>query len=180
MATVDFLTMPTDMVAMAGSEPDEAPADAPRMHRIRTVRLQQGMSLRSVARQTGIDVRTLRLQEQEATDLRTSDLHQWQKALDVPLQELLVEPDSALSRPVMERARLIRVMKTAMAIRERARSVGIQRMAQMLVEQLCEIMPELHDVSPWHNYGQRRGLDECGRICDNPVPDQLVGSPSHD
>lgn len=180
MATVDFLTMPTDMVPTSEAQPEETTSDAPRVHRIRTVRLQQGTSLRSVARQTGTDVRQLRLQEQESTDLRLSDLFKWQKALDVPLAELLVEPDSALSRPILDRARLIRVMKTVAAIRERAQSVGIQRMAEMLVEQLVEIMPELREVSPWHNFGQRRGLDECGRIVENTIPDDLMRAAGHD
>ena len=143
------------------------------MHRIRTVRLQQGASLRSVARQSGVDVRQLRLQEQESTDVRLSDLHKWQKALDVPLSDLLVEPGTSLSRPVMERARMVRLMKTAAAIRERSQSIGIKRMAEMLVGQLVEIMPELEDVSPWHDYGQRRSLDEYGRIVDRTVSDDL-------
>ena len=85
-----------------------------------TVRLQQGASLRSVARNSGVDIRQLRLQEQESTDVRLSELHKWQKALDVPLAELLVEPDSSLSRPVLDRARMVRLMKTATAIRERS------------------------------------------------------------
>ena len=41
-------------------------------------------------------------------------------------------------------------------------------------------MPELEDVSPWHDYGQRRSLDEFGRIADRPVSDDIFpnGSPS--
>src|SRR4051812_68618 len=78
---------------------------AKRMHRIRTVRRLQGVSLRSAARQIGLDVRRLRAQENETTDLHISDLHKWQKALDVPVSELLEEPDTQLSRPVLERAR---------------------------------------------------------------------------
>jgi transcriptional regulator with XRE-family HTH domain len=173
MATADYLTMPTDVIATSHSEHEESPSPEGALHRIRTVRLQQGTSLRSVARQSGVDIRQLRLQEQESTDLRVSDLHKWQRALDVPLEELLVEPESALSRPVMERARLVRLMKTATAIRERAESAGIQRMAQMLCEQLVDMMPELRDVSPWHEYGQRRSLDEYGRIVTQTISDDL-------
>ncbi len=174
MATVDYMAMPTDVIAR-GPETEEAPVcQGPQMHRIRTVRLQQGASLRSVARQSGVDVRQLRLQEQESTDIRLSDLHKWQQALDVPLSELMVEPDSSLSEPIMQRARLVRLMKTAAAIRERADSLKIQRMAQMLVEQLTEIMPELQSVNPWHEFGQRRGLEEYGRIVDRTISDDLV------
>ncbi len=186
MATVDYLAMPTDVIATgpdgegrALNETDH-PIQGPRMHRIRTVRLQQGASLRSVARQSGVDVRQLRLQEQESTDVRLSDLHRWQKALDVPLSELIEEPDSSLSRPVMERARMVKLMKTAAAIRERAESVKIQRMAQMLVEQLTEIMPELRDVNPWHEFGQRRGLEEYGRIADRTISDELLNHHAYD
>ena len=57
-------------------------------------------------------------------------------------------------------------MKTAAAIRERAGSAPIQRMAQMLVEQILEIMPELKDVTPWNAVGQRRTLDELGEAAN--------------
>ena len=180
MATVDYTAMPTDVIAPS---PIDSPAPArrgPRMHRIRTVRLQQGTSLRSVARHSGMDLRQLRLQEQESTDVRLSDLHRWQKALDVPLVELLVEPDATLSQPVMDRARMVRLMKTAAAIGERSESVGIRRMAQMLCEQLTDIMPELDTVSPWHDYGQRRSMDELGRIAERPISDDLFHPSSAD
>ena len=52
-----------------------------RFHRIAAVRQEQGMSLRSVSRRLGVDVRDLRYQECETTDLRLSDLYRWQKAL---------------------------------------------------------------------------------------------------
>jgi hypothetical protein len=138
------------------------------------VRLQQGVSLRSASRQTGTEVRKLRAQEDEGTDLRLSDLHKWSRALDVPIGELLVEPDAPLSRPVMERARMVRLMKTAAAIRERSGSEQIRRMAETLVDQLTEIMPELAEVGPWHNFGQRRSLDEYGRVAERPISDDFV------
>ena len=71
------------------------------LHRISTVRRQQGMSLRSVARQLGTDVRTLRSQEEESADLMLSDLYRWQQALEVPVADLLEDPGAALSRPVL-------------------------------------------------------------------------------
>jgi transcriptional regulator with XRE-family HTH domain len=172
MATVD--------VSLVGATPNPVipPADVEseerRLHRVRTVRLRQGVSLRSAARQMGTDIRSLRLQELESTDLRLSDLRKWQKALDVPLTELVEETDEPLSRPVMERARLIRIMKTAAAIHEHSPSVGIQRMARTLVEQLVEIMPELKDVSPWHTFGQRRSLDEYGRVVERRLSEEMI------
>jgi hypothetical protein len=74
-----------------------------------------------------------------------------------------------LSRPVLERARMIRLMKTAQAILERSSSTSIRRMAQMLIEQLNEIMPELQHVGAWHSVGQRRSLNELGRIVERTV-----------
>jgi hypothetical protein len=40
----------------------------------------------------------------------------------------------------------------------------------MLSEQLVEIMPELKQVAPWHSVGQRRTLDEYGRIVERQIP----------
>ena len=94
-----------------------------------------------------------------------SRLYEWQAALGVPVAELLIDDDS-LSPPIMRRAQILRLMKTAAAIRERAGSAPIQRMAQMLVEQILEIMPELKDVTPWNAVGQRRTLDELGEAAN--------------
>ena len=134
-----------------------------RFHRIQEIRRREGVSLRSAARNLGLDARTVREQELSSQDLKISDLQRWQKALDVPIAELLVESDESLSGPVLERARMVRLMKTAAAIQERSEGSRVGRLAEMLVEQLCEIMPELKDVGPWHSVGQRRGPNEFGR-----------------
>lgn len=144
-------------------------------HRIREVRLQQGVSLRTAARHLDSDIRTARAQEDEANDLRLSELYRWQKVLDVPVTELLAESDEPLSRPVLERARMVRIMKTAQAILEKSPSAPIKRMAQMLVEQLVEVMPELSGVSPWHSVGQRRSLEELGRIAEQAISMDGIG-----
>jgi transcriptional regulator with XRE-family HTH domain len=151
-----------------------------RLHRIRTVRRQQGITLRTAARHLSSTIRDVRVQEDESSDLKLSDLYRWQEALGVPLEELLVESDRPLSRPVKERARLVRVMKTASAILELAPPGQVGRLAQMLVEQLVELMPELKDVGPWHSVGQRRSLDECGRIAEQRIPDDLFRTTSLD
>lgn len=142
-------------------------------HRIATVRREQGVTLRTVSRNLGTDVRTLREQENERTDLRLSELYAWQEVLEVPVGDLLVDPGTALSRPVHERAQLVRLMKTAMALHERAASPGQQRMTQMLIDQLIAIMPELAEVSAWHTVGQRRGLDEYGRVMERRMSDEV-------
>jgi transcriptional regulator with XRE-family HTH domain len=145
------------------------------LHRIQEVRRLQGMSLRTAARQMGTDVRSIRAQEQATTDLKLSDLYRWQEALEVPIGELLVEDDEPLSRNIRERAQLVKIMKSARALLETAESASTRRMAENLVEQLSELMPELAEVSPWHSVGQRRSLDEMGRIAEQPICDNMFG-----
>ena len=145
-----------------------------RLHRIASVREQQGISLRAVARQMGTEIRRLRDEEDEDTDLKLSDLYRWQKVLDVPISELLEDPGTTLSNPVMERAQLLRLMKTAMSILENSRSPGVRRMAQVLVEQLIDMMPELESVTGWHTVGQRRRLDEYGRVVERCIPEDAL------
>jgi len=151
-------------------------AGGERLHRIQTVRFQQGMSLRTAARQLGLNVRETRRQEHEATDLHLTQLYRWQTVLNVPISDLLVDPGTPLSRPVMERASLVRVMKTAAALLEAATTPRERRLAQNLVVQLIELMPELEGVGPWHSVGQRRSLEEYGRIVERCVPEDLVRS----
>jgi transcriptional regulator with XRE-family HTH domain len=141
------------------------------LHRIQEVRRLQGMSLRTAARQLGADIRSIRAQEQQTTDLRLSDIYKWQRALDVPVSELLVDEEESLSRPVRERGAMLKIMKTARSIVESAPPGPTRRMAENLVEQLLQLMPELKEVSPWHSVGQRRSLDEMGRIAEQPVGD---------
>ena len=90
------------------------------LHRIQEVRRLQGMSLRTAARQLGTDIRSIRAQEQATTDLRLSDIYNWQRALDVPISELLVDEDEPLSRPVRERGAMLKIMKTARSLVEGA------------------------------------------------------------
>ena len=149
-------------------------AGARRLQRVAEVRQEQGISLRSVSRQMGKTVSVVRAEENEANDLTISQLMQWQEVLGVPLQDLLVDPSPTLSQPVLNRARLLRVMKTVAAIQETTEpSSGPNRLATMLAQQLIEIMPELEHVSAWHSVGQRRSLDEFGRVVERRVSDDL-------
>ena len=135
-------------------------------------------SLRSAARQLGTDIRSVRAQEQATADLKISELHKWQQALDVPVAELLVESEEALSGPVLERSRMVRLMKTTAALLERAPTLAVSRMAQMMAEQLIEIMPELREVGPWHSVGQRRGSDDLGRVVERRLKEDFAFSDS--
>ena len=90
----------------------------------------------------------------------------------MPVAELLVEGDGQLSGPVLARSRMVKLMKTAAAIRERSRDPSITQMVAMLVEQILEIMPELADVTPWHTVWQLRTRDELGRTAQMVVPEE--------
>ena len=137
-------------------------ADRP-LHRLAEVRRIQGVSRRTVARRLHLDMASIKHMEQEDTDLSLSTLYEWQQVLDVPVGELLVETEEPLSTPVMKRAQLLKLMKTAMAIKQRSGQAAIQRMAEVLVNQLVEIMPELAEVTPWHAVGKRRSQSELGQ-----------------
>lgn len=175
----------TDPLAVADSghsdavrAAEDAGDSAPRrltgvLHRIAEVRRQQGVTLRNVARRLGIPLPVVRRQEQGDCDLRLSDLFRWQEVLEVPVAELLVEGDGQLSGPVLERSRMVKLMKTVAAIRERSRDPAVVRMVAMLVEQILEIMPELADVTPWHSVGQRRTRDELGRTARQVVSEDV-------
>lgn len=148
---------------------------APRpLHRLGEVRRQQGVSVRKVARSLRISQTQVRDQEDPTSDLRLSTLHDWQRVLEVPIGELLVEAGRPLSRPVMERAKLLRLMKTAVSIQERAEQASVRRLAETLIGQLTELMPELESVGGWHAVGQRRTLDEFGRTALRLVPERLL------
>jgi transcriptional regulator with XRE-family HTH domain len=138
-----------------------------RLHRIAEVRRQQGMSMRTAARHMSEEVRVLKQQEDESTDLRLSELYRWQDVLGVPVADLLVESQEPLSAPVLLRARMIKVMKTVAALQETADSGPVRRLAQTLHDQLVEIMPELEGVSPWPSVGQRRSLEDVGRAAEH-------------
>jgi transcriptional regulator with XRE-family HTH domain len=142
-------------------------------HRLAVVRRQQGISLKNMARRLGIDIATVQQQEQATSDLPLSTIYAWQKVLDVPVAELLVDTNDPLSPPVYERARMVKLMKTAAAIVEKARSQSVRRLSDQLIEQLIEMMPELREVTAWHTVGQRRTLDEYGRVFERQLPDDF-------
>jgi transcriptional regulator with XRE-family HTH domain len=144
-----------------------------RLHRLSTVRRQQEISRSNVARRLNLDISVVRQQEEETTDLPLSVLYKWQAVLEVPIAELLVESNAQLSPPVMERARMVKVMKTVAAIAEKANTPSLKRLLQMLCNQLLEIMPELTDVAPWPSVGERRTLEEYGRTVERQMPDPM-------
>jgi transcriptional regulator with XRE-family HTH domain len=144
------------------------------LQKLGAARRRQGLSLRCVAQRLGRTVSEVRSQEDEQADLLVSELYRWQAALEIPIDELLNEPEDALSPRVQMRAQLLKAMKTAMALRRQARSEAERRLSRLLVEQLLEIMPELKEVAAWPAVGHRRRADEIGRIGENPIPDDWL------
>lgn len=156
----------------AESVPSEAEADQPATprHRLAQVRQRQGVSIRSAARRMGVTMEQVRREERPDSDPSLSVLTRWQVALEVPLNELLIDNDAPLSAPIIKRAKWLRLMKTVKALGELETTPAVQRMAEMLEQQVTEVMPELSDVGAWHSVGQRRTQDELGRIAEDVVP----------
>jgi transcriptional regulator with XRE-family HTH domain len=144
------------------------------LQKLNTARRRQGLSIRCVAQRLGRTVSEVRAQEHEQADILVSELYRWQAALEVPIEELLEEPDDSLSTMVSVRAQLLKVMKTAMAMRRQARSEAERRLARLLTDQLLEIMPELKEVAGWPAVGHRRRADEVGRIGENPISEDWL------
>ena len=142
-------------------------------HRIKEVRVQQGVSVRSAARKLGLSMQEVRAQENPRQNLDLAQLLAWQEILEVPLADLLVDDDAPLSMPVQQRARLLLVMKTAKSLNDSADDSSMRRLTGMLINQLVELMPELEDVSAWHSVGQRRTQEEIGRIAERALPDSF-------
>jgi transcriptional regulator with XRE-family HTH domain len=143
------------------------------LHRLGEARQQEHISRRTVARHLGITIEDVRRQECKTTDVPLSVLHKWAEVLGLPVVELVKEPRDSLSTPLVNRARLVRVMKTAMALLERNGDPQTQRLAQTMVDQLIEIMPELRGVSAWHAVGKRRSLDELGIAAERRLSDRV-------
>jgi transcriptional regulator with XRE-family HTH domain len=143
--------------------PDCSPTPEQPLHRLAEVRRREGLTRRAVARRLGVTMTVVQQQEQPSSNISLSDLYQWQKALAVPLTELLSEPEGNLSRPIELRAQLLKAMKTARSLQQRARQASVQRLAQTLIDQIVEIMPELKDITPWPAVGSRRKRHELGQ-----------------
>lgn len=163
----------------AALEPETPPpaifaANGRKLQKLGEARRRQGMSVRCVAQRLNRAVSEVRAQEDECADILVSELYRWQQVLEVPVDELLEEPQDALSTRVMTRARMLRIMKTARALRAQARSDGELRLARLLIQQLIELMPELKEVAAWPTVGHRRTADELGRIAEHPIPDDWM------
>ena len=77
------------------------------LHRIADARRRQGVSLRSVARRLNKSAEQVRRLEEPTSDMLVSELYEWQRALEVPIVDLLLDCQAPLSEPVLTRARLL-------------------------------------------------------------------------
>jgi transcriptional regulator with XRE-family HTH domain len=138
------------------------PSDGTPLHRIAEARLSQNFSLANAARHLGIDVATARRHEDPQSDLLLSELHRWAEIMEIPVAELLAEPEADFSPQIKDRAKMVRLMKTTRTILECAKEKRIRLLAETLVEQLVEMMPELAEVTAWPSIGQSREFKDYG------------------
>ncbi len=177
MSTAQNTPCGNGFIASQGSSvPVPQQAASRTLHRIRDVRRRQGISLRSAARRLSTSMEQVRRQEDPTCDMPLSDLYAWQRALEVPVVDLLVDSDAPLSETVLSRARLVRIMKTVRSIQDSTSTTGVHRLATMMEQQLIELMPELKDVAGWPSVGQRRSANELGRAAERVLPDSFFTS----
>jgi transcriptional regulator with XRE-family HTH domain len=125
--------------------PDPPPL---RLHRLGRVRQQRKLSREDVARALRVPVSEVERQEQETSDVSLSELYQWQRLLQVPLSELLVESRNPLSLPPVRQAQMSSLAGTAVKILDESKQTPIRRMAQTLINQIVELMPEVEQLLP--------------------------------
>ena len=107
---------PSAEVSATVPTPPIPPVPRPPLHRIHEIRQQQNVSLRTCARRMATTMQTVREQELGTTDMLLSELYKWQRALEVPIGDLLEDRDAPLSAPVLQRARMLKMMKTALSL----------------------------------------------------------------
>lgn len=160
--------------AAAKTESSRRRSMSPPLQQVGDARRRQGLSVRCIAQRLSMTIGEVRAKEDPHADMSLSELYKWQSVLDVPLEELLADPQDSLSSRVLQRARMLRVMKTARALRAQARTESEHRLAKLLISQLIEIMPELKEVAAWPTVGHRRSADEMGRIAERTIPDDFM------
>lgn len=161
----ESLPVPT-VVPATKSEPESTTSTVdvqaePSLNRIREVRREQGVTIKRAAQLMRKPVEELRAEEDPTSDLTLSQVYEWQRLLEVPVADLLVEPHAPLSAPVLRRAQLLRMMKTVQAIMERSTQAAVRRLCQTMANQLIEIMPELEGVTPWNSLDHRSQNQNC-------------------
>lgn len=146
-----------------------------RLHRIAEVMEQECLSPRAAAMRMNLTTSQVRAESHPSCDMTLSVLYRWQSVLNVPVADMLREPDARLSPQVQFRGNLLKAMRTVRSIQDRAESEPIRILVMHLAQQLTELMPELTQVAPWPTYGQRRRLDDYGAIVEKQISDDFFG-----
>ena len=137
-----------------------------RFHQIRTVRLRERLSLKSASRRLSLTMSDLRDSEDETNDIRLSTLYAWQSVLSVPVSELVIDADVALSEPIRQRACLLRIAKTANTIRKKSHDESMRALADTLITQLAEIVPEVNEIGTWPDGRKSRSSSDLGKVAN--------------
>ena len=161
--TLAPLVSTAEAVEEMRSQSGHVPVNKRPLHRLAEARKSQDVSLTRVARRLAVDIAEARRQETETTDLLLSQLYRWREILEVPVGDLILEPDEIPSNPIKSRSQMIKMMKTVRAIMETSKEVGVVVLAKMLFEQLTEMMPELSSIAAWPSVGQSREQRDLGQ-----------------
>ena len=136
-----------------------------RWHRVRTVREQEEVSLNALARRTKIKESLIEQLDDEGYDMPLSMLYRLAEGLRVPIAELLLGgQDGTISEPIRQRACLLRIARTAHTILAKSKHKATRNLAQTLVDQLVDLMPELADAGTWPEVGKRRSPTDVPRM----------------
>ena len=147
---------------------------SPRIHRLASVRKQERVSWKSLSRRTGIPIGELKLQENEGQDLRLSTLQKWHQAFNVPIEELVVEPDDRITPSLELKAHLIKVTKTILLLLEQCEDETTKILAKRLFDELIQIMPELKEVGPWPTRNRPRDPNDVPRRVEQQISTDLL------
>ena len=110
-----------------------------RLHRIAKIREKTGKSQQKIARLLGIPLTRLIAVENETSDVWLSDLHLMSKALGVPVQDLVIEPDVMPQPGNSAEDAYSDIENTIRELKDEVQSEESRAMVQMLKEMLQEI-----------------------------------------
>lgn len=143
------------------------------LNAIAAVRRRECVTVRTMARHLGVTVREYRPLEEPHADLRLSELHRLAAAMGVPVQELVAGNEQDEIEKL--RGLVLRTMKIANALCERLENDSPEhRLARSLRSQILAAMPETAGVGGVLAVGQRRDLNDLGRVAWHPVPQELT------
>jgi len=124
------------------------PGAARTLHRLAALRKAKGVSQHEIAARMKTTVEEVQRQERSESDLWLSAIYDWAAALRVPVTELLSVTEQVSQATVLPSDEVTRLLEIAKAIRQEARRPAVQRLAQTLIDQLVEILPDLKKAGP--------------------------------